>query len=160
MAFLEENHDRIDIGSGTPLSEVMRAEGWHSFSEYCSSMKETDVSEETWGGAVQLAAAAEKFQIRILLHQQLDAMPVTTYFNPKARQLTRTLHLLYDGWHYDAVAGSSMLRERASEERVLRWHYAAVAGSSMLRERASERVLPQPQQPQPQPQQSATVLSL
>ena len=159
MAFLEENHDRIDIGSGTPLSEVMRAEGWHSFSEYCSSMKETDVSEETWGGAVQLAAAAEKFQIPILVHQQLDAMPVTTYFKPKARQFTRTLHLLYDGWHYDAVAGSSMLRERASE-RVLRWHYDAVAGSSMLRERASERVLPQPQQPQPQPQQSATVLSL
>ena len=84
---------------------MLEEERWSSFAAYCSSMKE----DGEWAGKIELQAAAELMSISILVEQRhFPGQPIL--IKPITCPPMRTLHLLYDGAHYDAVIGKRTLR--------------------------------------------------
>lgn len=90
--YIQNNGPLID---GLHTSEIINMEG----NSYIQNMRNTS----TWGGAIEIQAACNIWQLRIIVKNHRDSKHSSIEFIPVSNNYNKTIQLQWTGGHYEPI---------------------------------------------------------
>jgi len=91
--YLENNNKLID---GIDTSELLKME---KNKNYISNMR----NSSTWGGAIEIQAACNIWNIKIIVHNIRDNTSRNIEFIPITGKINKTIEITWNGGHYEPI---------------------------------------------------------
>jgi len=95
-------NENYELPNGTVLKDYLETDLFSTWSNYCDYMAQ----EKVWGDHITLIAAAEAFNVRIVIVSSVkDSLDPIIVISPNSNQQTKVLYLSHElEYHYSSLA--------------------------------------------------------